>query len=196
MNSSLSCDNSVKEQVNLLTKMFTSFVKGEVPKVVSCGVCGLLGHHNDQCPEIKEVSALGGYRRNDSQSNAYNSGWRDDPSLRWGPQEPKHNNTPSTSSSKGTYLEEIVSKLAFSSNNFKSDFEKNLAKLSEYTVSSTGAIKNDVENMKASISELGNKLDQLAIQFLKTEGKGKLPAQPNHANVSAITLRSEKWDRN
>ncbi|XP_016902980.1 uncharacterized protein LOC103501403 [Cucumis melo] len=27
---------------------------GEVPKVVSCGVCGLLGHHNDQCPEIKE----------------------------------------------------------------------------------------------------------------------------------------------
>ena len=70
INSSLSCGNSVKEQVNLLTKMFTSFVKG----VVSCGVCGLLGHHNDQCPEIKEVSALGGYRRNDSQSNAYNSG--------------------------------------------------------------------------------------------------------------------------
>ncbi|KAA0062883.1 uncharacterized protein E5676_scaffold387G00160 [Cucumis melo var. makuwa] len=28
--------------------------RGEVPKVVSCGVCGLLGHHNDQCPEIKE----------------------------------------------------------------------------------------------------------------------------------------------
>ncbi|KAA0062405.1 Retrovirus-related Pol polyprotein from transposon 297 family [Cucumis melo var. makuwa] len=28
--------------------------EGEVPKVVSCGVCDLLGHHNDQCPEIKE----------------------------------------------------------------------------------------------------------------------------------------------
>ena len=49
-----------------------------------------------------------------------------------------------------------------------------------------------MKNMKASIAELGNKLDQLAIQFLKMEGKGKLPAQPNHANVSAITLRSGK----
>ncbi|KAA0056714.1 disease resistance protein RPP4-like [Cucumis melo var. makuwa] len=37
-----------------------------VPKVFSCGVRGLLGHHNDQCPKIKEASAIGGYRRNDS----------------------------------------------------------------------------------------------------------------------------------
>ena len=52
-NASLSCDNSVKEQVNLLTKCFASFVKGEAPKVASCAVCDLLGHHNDQSPELK-----------------------------------------------------------------------------------------------------------------------------------------------
>ncbi|KAA0041704.1 uncharacterized protein E5676_scaffold594G00410 [Cucumis melo var. makuwa] len=28
---------------------------GEVPKAVSCKVCDMLGHHNDQYPEIKEV---------------------------------------------------------------------------------------------------------------------------------------------
>uniref|UniRef100_A0A9I9EEJ6 CCHC-type domain-containing protein n=1 Tax=Cucumis melo TaxID=3656 RepID=A0A9I9EEJ6_CUCME len=54
-------------------------------KVASCGDCGLLGHHNDQCPKLKEVSAMGGFRRNDSQSNTYNSGWRDHPNLKWGP---------------------------------------------------------------------------------------------------------------
>ncbi|TYK05015.1 retrotransposon gag protein [Cucumis melo var. makuwa] len=53
--SSLSYDKSIKEQVSLLTKLFASFVKGEVPKVASCGVHDLLGHHNDQCPELKEV---------------------------------------------------------------------------------------------------------------------------------------------
>ena len=29
--------------------------------------------------------------------------------------------------------------------------------------------------------------------FLETKGKGKLPAQPNHANGNAITLRSGKF---
>ena len=40
-NSSSSSNNSIKE-VNLLTKIFASFVKGEVPKVASCGVYSLL----------------------------------------------------------------------------------------------------------------------------------------------------------
>ncbi|KAA0066992.1 Transposon Ty3-I Gag-Pol polyprotein [Cucumis melo var. makuwa] len=65
-------------------------------------------------------------------------------------------------------------------------------KLSEQTVNSTEAMKNDIETMKASISELGVKLNQLATYVLKIEGKGKLPAQSNHANVSTITLRSDK----
>ncbi|KAA0061965.1 retrotransposon gag protein [Cucumis melo var. makuwa] len=60
---------------------------GEVSKVVTCGVYGLLGHHNDRCPKLKEVNVMGGYRSNDSQSNTYNSYWRDHPNLRWGPQE-------------------------------------------------------------------------------------------------------------
>ncbi|KAA0042324.1 Retrovirus-related Pol polyprotein from transposon 297 family [Cucumis melo var. makuwa] len=98
-NNSSSYDNSVEEQVNLLTKLFASFVKGKVPKVVSCGVYGLLGHHNDQYPELKEISAMEGFRRNDSHSNTYNSYWRDHPNLRWGPQEPKPTNTSSSSSS-------------------------------------------------------------------------------------------------
>ncbi|KAA0065429.1 Retrovirus-related Pol polyprotein from transposon 17.6 [Cucumis melo var. makuwa] len=55
---------------------------GEVPKVVSCGVCGMLGHHNDQCPKIKEVKVMRGFKRNDSQSNIYNSGWKDHSNLR------------------------------------------------------------------------------------------------------------------
>ncbi|KAA0062094.1 retrotransposon gag protein [Cucumis melo var. makuwa] len=72
---------------------------------------------------------MGGLRRNNSRSKTYNSRWRDYPNLRWCPQDPKPTNTStSSSSSRGTHLEEIISKLALSSNGFKIDFEKNLAK--------------------------------------------------------------------
>ncbi|KAA0063400.1 hypothetical protein E5676_scaffold828G00280 [Cucumis melo var. makuwa] len=71
---------------------------GVFPKVVSCGVGDMLDHHDDQCLELKGVSAIGGFRRNDSQSNTYNSSWRDHSNLRWGPQEPKPTNTSSSSS--------------------------------------------------------------------------------------------------
>ena len=90
------------------------------------------------------------------------------------------------------YLEEIVSRLALSLNSFKTDFEKNVVKLSKQIINSTGVMKNDIETMKASIFGLGDKLNQLATHVLKMKGKGKRPVQPNHANVSAITLRSGK----
>ncbi|TYK27330.1 hypothetical protein E5676_scaffold394G00160 [Cucumis melo var. makuwa] len=136
---------------------------------------------------------MGGFRRNDSQSNTYNFGWREHPNLTWGSQEPKPTNTSSSSSSShGTYLEEIISKLALSSNSLKIDFEKNLVKLSEQTVNSTKAMKNDIEIMKASISELGDKLNQLATHVIKMEEKDKLLAQPNHANNVDSNAKEEK----
>ena len=69
---------------------------------------------------------------------------------------------------------------------------KNLVKLSEQIVNSTRVMKNDIEIMKASIFELGDKLNQLTTHVLQTKEKGKLPSQPNHVNVNFITLRSGK----
>ena len=66
-----------------------------------------------------------------------------------------------SSSSQGTYLEKIVLRLAFSSNSFKIDFEKNLTKLSEQTVNLTGGMECDIKIIKASISELGDKINEL-----------------------------------
>ena len=153
--------------MNFLTKLFTSFVKEEVPKDVSCGICGFRGHQNDQCLIFKEL-------------NAYNCRYTSLPSL-----------------SQGTYLKELISGLAYSLNNFKTDFEKNLAKLSDYTVSSIGSMRNDlaklseqtvnpirsvnndIEIMKASISEIENKLYQSTTHILETEGNDELLVHPS-----------------
>ncbi|KAA0062010.1 reverse transcriptase [Cucumis melo var. makuwa] len=67
-----------------------------------------------------------------------------------------------------------------------------IPKLSEHTVNPVGAIKSDIEIKKEAIFELGDKLNQLTTHVLKTKGNGKLPVQPDHANVSVITLRSGK----
>ena len=63
--------------------------------------------------------------------NAHNSGYISSP---WLP-------------SQGTYLAELISGLTYSSYSFKTDFEKNLAKLSEYTVSSTERMRNDLAKL-------------------------------------------------
>ena len=44
--------------------------------------------------------------------------------------------------------------------------------------------------LKQSISDLGNKLNQLTTVINRMEGKSKLPAQLNYADISAKTLRS------
>ncbi|KAE8645971.1 hypothetical protein Csa_015450 [Cucumis sativus] len=175
--------DSLNFQVNFLTKLFTSLVQ-EIPKDVSCGIYGFQDHQNNQCLMYKEVSVMGGY-------NAHNSGYTSSPS----------------SPSQGTYLEELISGIAYSLDSFETDFEKNLAKLSEYTVSLTGsmrndlaklneqtlsptrAVNNDLETMKASISEIENKLDQLATNIHETEENDELFA---HAYENDVTLESRK----
>ncbi|TYK11893.1 retrotransposon gag protein [Cucumis melo var. makuwa] len=80
-------DNSLTKEVSELisqmlnmTTLLTSFVQGTPLKVTKYGVCGLVGHPNDKCPEvIEDVNIV---RRYDPHDNTYNSGWRDNPDLR------------------------------------------------------------------------------------------------------------------
>ncbi|KAA0060435.1 reverse transcriptase [Cucumis melo var. makuwa] len=121
-----------------------------------CGVCGLVGHPNDKCPEvIVDVNIV---RRYDPHSNTYNSGWRDNPNLRWRNDNQKHTQAPPTSSNQGTNLEDIIKALATNTLSFQ--------------------------------QEMKQQMTQLTTTISKMDGKGKLPAQPDHANVSAILLRS------
>lgn len=79
--------------------------------------------------------------------------------LRLGQQDQKSSNTSSSSSSsqgQGTYVEEIISKLALSSNSFKTNFEKNLARTTKQTGNAIESIRKEMDDymlkMNASIS--------------------------------------------
>ena len=50
-------------------------------------------------------------------------------------------------------------------------------------------MNNDLETMKASTFEIGNKLDQLETHILEMEGNDELPS---HAYVNDVTLESRK----
>lgn len=144
-----SIDNSLKDQVNLLSKLFSSLIKGEVPKVGSHEVYHMIGHHNDQCPNLKDVSAMNSFERNNQQSNTYISEWSDHPNFRWGPQDQKPLNTFSSSSSsqgQGMYLEERVSKLALTTNSIKTDFEKHLAMITKQIGNATESIRKEMHD--------------------------------------------------
>ncbi|TYK07549.1 retrotransposon gag protein [Cucumis melo var. makuwa] len=150
--------SELKSQMLNMTTLLTSFVQGTPPKVTKCGVCGLVGHPNDKCPKvIEDVNIV---RRYDPHSNTYNSGWRDNLNLRWGNDNQKYTQAPSTSSNQGTNLEDIIKALATNTLSFQ-------------------------QKMKQQMT-------QLTTAISKMDGKGKLPAQPDHANVSAISLRSGK----
>ncbi|XP_008465471.2 uncharacterized protein LOC103503078 [Cucumis melo] len=150
--------SELKSQMLNMTTLLTSFVLGTPLKVTKCGVCGLVGHQNDKCPEvIEDVNIV---RRYDPHGNTYNSGWRDNPNLRWGNDNQKHTHAPSTSSTQGTNLEDIIKALATNTLSFQ--------------------------------QEMKQQMTQLTTTTSKMDGKGKLSAQPGHANVSVISLRSGK----
>nr|ADN33993.1 retrotransposon gag protein [Cucumis melo subsp. melo] len=150
--------SELKSQMLNMTTLLTSFVQGTPLKVTKCGVCRLVGHPNDKCPEvIEDVNIV---RKYDPYGNTYNSGWRDNPNLRWGNDNQKHTQAPPTSSNQGTNLEDIIKALATNTLSFQ--------------------------------QEMKQQMTQLTTAISKMDGKGKLPAQPDYANVSAISLRSGK----
>ncbi|KAA0047407.1 retrotransposon gag protein [Cucumis melo var. makuwa] len=150
--------SELKSQMLNMTTLLTSFVQGTPLKVTKCGVCGLVGHPNDKCPEvIEDVNIV---RKYDPHGNTYNSGWRDNPNLRWGNDNQKHTQAPSTSSNQGTNLEDIIKALATNTLSFQ--------------------------------QEMKQQMTQLTTAISKMDGKGKLSAQSNYANVSAVSLRSGK----
>ncbi|KAA0060357.1 retrotransposon gag protein [Cucumis melo var. makuwa] len=106
---------------------------------------------------IEDVNIV---QRYDPHGNTYNSGWRDNPNLRWGNDNQKHTQAPPTSSNEGTNLEDIIKALATTTLSFQ--------------------------------QEMKQQMTQLTTAISKMDGKGKLPAQPDHANVSVISLRSGK----
>ncbi|KAA0063974.1 retrotransposon gag protein [Cucumis melo var. makuwa] len=117
-------DNSLTKEVSELrsqmlnmTTLLTSFVQGTPLNVTKCGVCGLVGHPNDKCLEvIEDVNIV---RRYDPHGNTYNSGWRDNPNLRWGNDNQKHTQAPPTFSNQGTNLEDIIKALATNTLSFQ-----------------------------------------------------------------------------
>ena len=109
----------------------------------------MVGHPNDKYPEvIEDVNIV---RRYDPHGNTYNSGWRNNPNLRWGNDNQKHTQAPPTSSNQGTNLEDIIKALATNTLSFQ--------------------------------QEMKQQMTQLTTAISKMDGKGKLSAQPNHANV-------------
>ncbi|KAA0066512.1 retrotransposon gag protein [Cucumis melo var. makuwa] len=117
--------SELKSQMLNITTLLTSFVQGTPLKVTKCGVCGLVGHPNDKCPEvIEDVNIVQRY----------------DP--------------------HGTNLEDIIKALATNTLSFQ--------------------------------QEMKQQMTQLTTAISKMDGKGKLSTQPDHANVSAISLRSGK----
>ncbi|KAA0056713.1 retrotransposon gag protein [Cucumis melo var. makuwa] len=149
--------SEIKSQMLNMTTLLTSFVQGTPIKVTKCGVFGFVGHPNDKCPEvIEDVNIVQKY---DPHGNTYNSGWRDNPNLRWGNDNQTHTQAPPTSSNQGTNLEVIIKALATNTFSFQ--------------------------------QEMKQQITQLTTAISKMDGKGKLLAQPDHANVSAISLRSD-----
>ncbi|KAA0058150.1 uncharacterized protein E6C27_scaffold274G004630 [Cucumis melo var. makuwa] len=107
--------SELKSQMLNMTTLLTSFVQGTPLKVTKCGVCGLVGHPNDKCPEvIEDVNIV---RRYDPH---------------------------------GTNLEDIIKALATNTLSFQ--------------------------------QEMKQQMTQLTTAISKMDGKGKLPAQPDHAN--------------
>ncbi|TYK04216.1 retrotransposon gag protein [Cucumis melo var. makuwa] len=151
-----------RELISRMTEISQSFgnraseLDNSLTKV--CGVCGLVGHPNDKCPEV--ISDVNIVQKYDPHGNTYNSGWRDNPNLRWGNDNQKHTQAPPTSSNQGTNLEDIIKALATNTLSFQ--------------------------------QEMKQQMTQLTTAISKMDGKGKLTDQPNHANVSTISLRSGK----
>ncbi|TYK11282.1 retrotransposon gag protein [Cucumis melo var. makuwa] len=92
-----------------------------------CGVCCLVGHPNDKCPEvIEDVNIVQKY---DPHGNTYNLGWRDNPNLRWGNDNQKHTQAPPTSSNQGTNLEDIIKALTTKTLSFQQEMKQQMTQL-------------------------------------------------------------------
>ena len=50
--------SELKSQMLNMTTLLTSLLQGTPLKVTKCGVCGLVGHPNDKCPEVIEDETL------------------------------------------------------------------------------------------------------------------------------------------
>ncbi|KAA0062356.1 retrotransposon gag protein [Cucumis melo var. makuwa] len=150
--------SELKSQMLNMTTLLTSFVQGTPLKVTKCEVCSLIVHPNEKCLEVFEDVNI--VRRYDPHGNTYNSRWRDNPNLRWGNDNQKHTQAPSTSSNQSTNLEDIIKAFATNTLSFQ--------------------------------QEMKQQMTQLTTAISKMDGKGKLQAQLDHANVSAISLRSGK----
>jgi len=70
--------------------MLNKLVTGGVQKAMVCGIYYLEGRATDACPTLQggDVNAMfsnQGERKYEPYSNMYNEGWRDYPTLRYGP---------------------------------------------------------------------------------------------------------------
>ena len=99
----LSSGPSVETQLSQITAMLNKLVTGGIQKVVVCGICCLEGHNHGQ-------------RKYDPYFNTYNEGWRDHPSLRYGPRNnptgfDQPSRKPSAQDRTNFLLEQVIKKM-------------------------------------------------------------------------------------
>ncbi|GJS80309.1 DNA-directed DNA polymerase, partial [Tanacetum coccineum] len=182
---------SYDQRLDNLTSLVEKLVMGNsTQQVKSYGICSVVGHPTDMCLTLqdgipKQMNKVGGFpgppqRKYDPFSSTYNPRWRDHPNFSYRsrsnsfqqqyPKPTTHSHPSFLNSSMS--LEDIVKKLATSTQQYKQD-------------------------TKSTIQHLENQIGQLAtsVNQLKSQASGKLPSQTVNnpkQKVSAITLQSVK----
>ncbi|KAA0065657.1 retrotransposon gag protein [Cucumis melo var. makuwa] len=116
-------------------------------------------------------------KRYDPHGNTYNSGWRDNPNLKWGNDNQKHTQAPSTSSNQGTNLEDIIKALATNTLSFQQEMNKKMTQLTTAIskMDGNGKLPAQLDHANVSVISLrsGKILDTLTTKEKKVGSKKK-----------------------
>ncbi|XP_058732739.1 uncharacterized protein LOC131604308, partial [Vicia villosa] len=196
-----SSNRALETRLDELTALVKQLAVAKPQTATVCGICTAHDHLTDTCPllkddtvtELPQAYAANLYNQNrynntpDLSTNKYHPNWRNHPNLRYGNQQPSQkqlavplpqpHHIPPAATTSGPSLEDLVKQMAVNNLQFQ-------------------------QRTDTSIQTLTTQMGQLATQInnMQAQGSNQLPAQtvvnPNgNANVSAISLRSEKLQK-